>query len=847
MTEDHPFDYGSFEGVIPPKQYGAGPVIVWDCGLYSPDETAAGRGICSFEDREDAEARMRRDLAKGKLSLFLLGGKLKGSYALVRTKDEKDWLLIKHRDPYVDVVTAAAGRHGSLLSGFAVEEMLKVPPPPRLRAEQLVPAGPAEAMPKKLLPMLACVADDLPRGSDWLYEPKLDGYRAIAYVTADGVRLQSRRGLDMTRAFPDIAAELGEMFRAPMILDGELIALGEDGKPSFNALQNRAQLKTDAEIRRAIASTPCIYACFDLLHFAGMNLRKAAYRDRVRYLSQVFLPQPHVQRIEPGTDGQALYDAALAAGFEGAVAKRADSTYEAGERSRQWMKRKAVESREFYIGGYAQGKGSRAERFGSLLVGTPVAGANGKVPVLEYAGRVGSGFDEKLLADLQQRFDRLKTDKPPFTTRPPVERPTTWLEPRLVAEIKFAEWTPDGHLRAPVFLRLRDDVTPQPRAPANATGKPTSSPAAEPQDSELQAERRLLLGALEGKDEKALVRIRDENLSFTNLNKILWPADRKLGVRAYTKRDFLRYIVGISPWLLPHIEDRPVTLIRMPEGIRGERFFQKHWEQAFPSFVETITVFSGSKDESHDYFLCQNLPTLAWLAQVGTLEFHVWHSRANTWPEADGLVDEAGRTDFASSMAALDHSILNRPDWVVFDIDPYIYSGKEGKGEEPEYNARAFDKGKEVAFWLKEILDGIGLQALVKTSGKTGLHIFVPVVRTLDFDAARSISMAVSEHLRRAHPKDVTTEWSTVKRTGKIFMDYNMNARGKTLNVAYSPRGAPRAPVSMPLTWEELRNVQPTDFTMENAVERLEAQGDAWKDALRYKQNLEALINFWKG
>lgn len=837
QTEDHPFDYGSFEGLIPPKQYGAGPVIVWDCGLYSPDETAKGRGVLSFHDRAEAQARLRADLEKGKLSFFLLGTKLKGSFALVRTRKTGEWLLIKHHDAYTAFVSAAAGQDASALSGRTVEEMRSALPGPRLQAAALVPSGPREPMPKKLLPMLACPGDRLPVGPDWRYEPKLDGYRVIAFAAPGAIRLQSRRGLDLTRAFPDIVAALETVAAAslPLVLDGELIALDERGRPSFNALQNRAQLKTEAEIARAARTTPCVLACFDLLHFGGMNLRNAAYADRARYLSQVLLPQPHVQRIESGSDGDALYRAALEAGFEGVVAKRAGGIYEPGVRVRHWVKRKAVQSDEFYIGGYAAGKGSRAERFGSLLVGQRVKGGK-----LEYLGRVGSGFDEAALDRLKARFNQLRRDQHPFTERPPEERATTWLKPELVAEIQYAERTPDGRLRAPVFLRLRDDVRPgipaEPRR--TAAGKKGAAPG-----DPLHAERELLLSALEGKESKTLVKLRGVNVSLTNLDKVLWPADKAAGLRGYTKRDFLRYVVGISPWLLPHIQDRPVTMIRMPEGIGGERFFQKHWEQSFPAFVETITVFSESRDESHDYFLCQNLPTLVWLAQLGSLEFHVWHARASLAPEAKGL---AG-TDYAGSLEALQASILNRPDWVVFDIDPYIYSGKEAKGEEPEYNVRAFDKGREVAFRLKELLARMGLAAIVKTSGKTGLHVFVPIVRQLDFDAVREVSRQVSEHLRKAHPRDITTEWSTGKRTGKIFMDYNMNARAKTLNVAYSPRGVPGAPVSMPLGWEALERAQPTDFTMENAVQRLVATGDAWADALTSKQDLVFLLSHWKG
>jgi len=282
-------------------------------------------------------------------------------------------------------------------------------------------------------------------------------------------------------------------------------------------------------------------------------------------------------------------------------------------------------------------------------------------------------------------------------------------------------------------------------------------------------------------------------------------------------------------------------MIRMPDGIRGQRFFQKHWEQKRPDFVETITVFSGHRDESHDYLLCNNLPTLLWLAQSGTLEFHVWHSRAKLGP--DTAID---RTDYASSLESLEETILNYPDYVLFDLDPYIYSGKEAAGAEPELNTVAFEKGKEVAFWLRDLLKSMALDAIVKTSGKTGLHVFVPIRRTIDFDAARHVSELVGRHLMRQHPKDITLEWNIPKRTGKIFMDYNMNVRGKTLNVAYSPRGEPGAPVSMPLTWKELEKAHPLDFTIMNVPKRLAQAGDRWADALVRKQSLETALSLTK-
>jgi len=278
-------------------------------------------------------------------------------------------------------------------------------------------------------------------------------------------------------------------------------------------------------------------------------------------------------------------------------------------------------------------------------------------------------------------------------------------------------------------------------------------------------------------------------------------------------------------------------MIRMPDGIGGQRFFQKHWEQARPEFVDSVSVWSGSKDERHEYLVCNNLPTLLWLAQSGTLEFHIWHSRARPGPDA-----ASQGTDYASSLESLEESILNFPDYVLFDIDPYIYSGREAKGAEPELNTIAFEKGKEVAFHVRELLNGMGLEPIVKTSGKTGLHVFLPIKRTLDFDAARQVSEFVGKHLARLYPGDVTVEWSIPKRTGKIFMDYNMNVRGKTLNVAYSPRGVAGAPVSMPLTWDELANAHPLDFRITNAPQRIAQLGDRWADALEMKQSLEKAL-----
>ncbi|HZT61673.1 MAG TPA: DNA ligase D, partial [Burkholderiales bacterium] len=668
--------------------------------------------------------------------------------------------------------------------------------------------GKIEPLPAKLAPMLADLGDAAFNRPDWIWEPKLDGYRALAFIDAKGVQLRSRRGLDLAKDFPRLAAELGKQAVNAMVLDGEIVAFDAAGKPSFNAMQNRSQ--------------QTVFFCFDLVDFEGIDLRKLAYSDRRRYLAQCLLPSPLVQLVHVAHDGVALHDAAMASGLEGVIGKRKDSRYESGKRSGAWVKVKATQSAEFVIGGYTTGKGVRAP-LGAILVGCWEDGR------LRYASHVGSGFDDETISLIETKLVALRTSTCPFSEKPPVNAPTQWVKPELVAEVKFQNWTDDGSLRAPVFLRLRDDIEAR-EVKRTRSSRPATSHGGSDEIGEI-------IQQLESRKNAFTLAVGPHQIRLTHLDRAYWPADTALKQPALTKRDLIRYFAEVSPYILPHLADRPLTMIRMPEGIHGQRFFQKHWEQERPPFVETITVFSGHKDESHGYLLCNNLPTLLWLAQSGTLEFHVWHSRARPGPDA-----ASQSTDYASSLDSLEASVLNYPDYVVFDIDPYIYSGKEAPGEEPELNTVAFEKGKEVAFWLRELLHSMSLEPVVKTSGKTGLHVFVPIRRSIDFEAAREVSELVGRHLMRAHPKDITLEWSVPKRTGKIFMDYNMNVRGKTLNVAYSPRGAPGAPVSMPLSWEELAAAHPLDFRITNAAERLAKTGDRWSGALTGKQSLEEAL-----
>ncbi|HKZ72863.1 MAG TPA: non-homologous end-joining DNA ligase, partial [Steroidobacteraceae bacterium] len=819
--EDHPFDYASFEGVIPRGQYGAGEVIVWDCGVFVPEREHDREPIL---DRAEADRYALEALARGKLSFLLRGVKLKGSFALVRMSDGKQWLLIKHKDAYASDA-GIEERAASVLSALRVEDLANGEPPPRILSERLIPHGPFRRMPTSIQPMLA-ERGPLPRDvRNWMYEPKLDGYRIIALIRGKNVRLQSRRGLDLSVAFPEIVAELAAQRVGQMILDTELVALDERGAASFNALQSRAGLKTAAEVAAAQRTTPVMQYAFDMLHFEGMDLCGAEYVDRRRYLMQCVLPMPRVQLVPASDDAQALIAGAAEAGLEGVMAKRKRSPYRPGARSGDWIKVKPGDAADLVVGGYTEGLGAR-KSLGSLVLGY----WDGKA--LRHAGNVGSGFDTGSLERVRRALEKLKSDRSPFAERAATGRPTTWVRPQMVVEVAHAGWTPGGKLRAPIFQRVREDLDPASirRREANpsfaaapqARGKTADKVAKPATAADVESDVLEQLARAKGTAELA---IGDARVRVTHLDREYWPAERSLKQPAITKRDLLRYLVRISPYMLPHLRYRPLTMIRMPAGIDGERFFQKHWDKETPEFVASIELYSETKGKSHHYLLCQNLPTLVWLGQMGTLEFHVWHSRAE--PGADAATRSE---DYASSSKSIDESILNYPDYIVFDIDPYIYSGKEAPGGEPELNDRAFMKGVQVAVWLHDLLERMKLPSIVKTSGKTGLHVFVPIERTISFDVAREFAERIGRHLLREHPRDITMEWQVKQRTGKIFIDYNMNVRGKTLNVAYSPRGVRGAPVSMPVTWRQLPRVHPLDFRITNAVERVQKRGDVWHD-----------------
>jgi bifunctional non-homologous end joining protein LigD len=350
----------------------------------------------------------------------------------------------------------------------------------------------------------------------------------------------------------------------------------------------------------------------------------------------------------------------------------------------------------------------------------------------------------------------------------------------------------------------------------------------------VKASVRDLLQQLETPKKSTVLSVDGHELPVTNLDKVLWPGEGRL--KSLTKRDLLRYFARVAQWLLPHLAARPVFVTRFPNGVTGKSFFQKHWD-AVPAFAKVVKIHSSSTGEDTEYLLCENSATLLWLGQMAGLELHAWFSRTDPEPDARKL----GRR-FYGSEASLKRSVLNYPDFIVFDLDPYLYSGREGRGAEPELHRKAFNRTRTLALQLRELLEGLGLSTYIKTSGRTGLHLYLPIVRTLDYDAVRKVAETIGRAALQAHPNEVTLEWSVPRRRGKIFFDYNQNSRGKSLAAPYSPRRHAGGTVSTPLTWQELENVYPTDFTLRTVPDRLEKRGDPWSDILQAKQSLEQVL-----
>lgn len=835
MTEDHPYDYRNFEGVIPKGQYGGGQVIIWDEGIFTPDED----GVTSWDDKEEGSRRLLEGIARGKLSFTLQGKKLRGSFALVKTKYAPDsWLLLKHRDEFASERDVLQDDR-SVRSGLTILDLKEGRMPAAVAAEPQPDPGKQAPFPdaRKERPMLSTLVEKAFDKPGWLWEPKLDGVRALAYLKDGKADLRSRRGIEITRQYPGIVDALRAQGHE-MVLDGEICALDENGAPRFHLLQPRINLTKGADPRRVDAEIPVVFFAFDLLYLDGRDLRPLPLRERRRLLERN-LRTTHVLSVvtQVADHGVVMAENAGLLGFEGVIGKRADSRYEAGTRSPSWVKVKTTQRQEFLVAGYTAGEGGRRGSFGALALGYYDDGG-----VLQYAGNVGSGFSEPELKAMKTKLSKLAADAPAFAAGVKVEGEPSWVRPEIVIEVKFAEWTQDGRLRAPVFEGLREDIDPasvrreRPLVLDSLRGESPGATDFSTAPDGIETEIDSLLAQLENPRKEFAVQVDGSSLRLSNLDKVFWPAFAGRG--AISKRDLIRYYVKVAPFLLPHLKDRPLTLTRYPNGIEGQLFYQKHYGQPIPGFVETVDIWSSSNEGVGRYILCNNLATLVWLAQIAGLELHAWMSRIDPEPDAAGKpgIFDRGETE-------LDASVLNYPDYMIFDLDPYTYAGTERKGEEPRYNARGWQQTVDMALALKDVLEGLQLSTFLKTSGKTGLHVYAPILRRYDYDELRAVTQVIGRYLLQLKPQDVTMEWDTARRAGKVFFDHNQNTRGKTLAAQYSLRPTAWAGVSTPIAWSELPGLDATSLNIATVPDRLDRIGDPWAGILQHKNDLSRLLD----
>ena len=766
-VEDHPLEYGDFEGMIPEGNYGAGAVVVWDRGEWVP-----------LEDP-------RAGLEKGKLLFELRGYKLRGRWTLVKIKkSEKDWLLIKERDGWAKSPGEDFAQE-SVLSGLTVEDWKAGRTPADvLRAELIrleVPRQSIDAATVQV--MLAEPSDEVFTNDGWIFELKLDGYRLIANHRLGESRLFTRSQADYTAVFPEIAKAIKALPLENVILDGEVVVLDPQGRPSFSLLQRRGRLSKAIEIRRAAIELPATYYVFDLLAFEDFDLRGLPLVERKRLLQRVLPPLGPIRYLDHiETEGTSFLTQVGALGLEGIVAKKADAPYRAG-RSPVWLKLKADRTGDFAIVGYTEPRGGRSG-FGALQIADMVGGR------LVYAGRVGTGFDDRLLADLRQMLEPETapcdgplleaTGTPLAAEQIPETKTTTWVEPRYVCEVRYREWTPDGVLRHPAFLRLRDDKRPQDCDRQSAAPPAQPAPAPEP------------LATPVAKDAVP------KTVAFSNLKKVFWPKE------GYTKGDLIDYYRGIAPWILPYLINRPVVLTRYPDGIEGKSFYQKDAPEFAPEWIRTVPIWSEDTQRDIRYFVCDNEETLAYLANSGTIPLHIWQSRMGT---------------------------LELPDWCVIDLDPK---------EAPFADVIA------VARTIHRLAEMVGLPHYVKTTGKTGLHIMVPLGRQCTYEQSRTLGELVARLVIREHRDIATITRHIQKRGDKVYIDYLQNRHGQLIVSPFSVRPLPGATVSMPIEWDEVNpelEQRRFGFTIKTAITRMEALGhDPVRPVVEEKPDLASVL-----
>ena len=739
QTEDHPVEYADFEGVIPAGNYGAGPMIVWD------------RGRCEWliEPHEG--------YANGKLLFELHGFKLRGRWTLVRTKrNPREWLLIKETgDEHVRRGGTFADE--SVLSGLAVEELgTRGERAGAVRARLVELGAPRQKLAAAdVQVMLAEPRDEPFDHPDWIYELKVDGFRAVAARENGRAAIHYRRGANATAIFPDLASALLALPYEHVVFDGEIAVLDAQGRPVFQRLQKRALLTAPRDVARAAAELPASLFVFDLLAFEDFDLRTLPLVERKALLARLIPAAGPLRLVDHlAGQGKALFASIRELGLEGIVAKRAASIYRAG-RFRDWVKVRVDRTGDFVVVGYTKGEGSR-ESLGSLHL------AHHQPEGLVYVGRAGGGFSEKELVRALALLGPLRIAKPACSGPLPTGRGHTWCKPSLVVEVRYKEITEDGLLRQPTFLRFRDDkAAAECLAPGPAAGGEVKAP---------------------------------REVTVSNPRKVFWPDE------GYTKGDLVDYYRAISPWLLPWLRDRPVTLTRYPDGITGKSFFQKDAPDYVPAWLRTARVHGEDGSRDLDFFVCDDVESLLYLINLGTIPLHL----------------PANRVD-------------RNPDWCVIDLDP---------------KTAPFEWVVKLARAVHDLCEEIGLPNYPKTSGQKGLHVLIPLGEQLTHAQATSLGELIARVVEAAHPDISSTERNIPARKGRVYLDYLQNGNGKTIAGPYSARPVPGATVSAPLKWTEVGpKLDPRKFTIKTLPARMKRlKKDPTLQALTEKPDLATAL-----
>jgi len=782
MTEDHPLDYADFEGKIPEGNYGAGTVMVWDRG--------------TFQIEGDLDAL--KQLEKGEIKFKLNGEKLRGSFVLVKLKHSEkgnEWLMIKHKDAAEDSAWNIDEHDGSALTGRTIEEIKEELPPKRqpipIRPEELQGAR-KSVMPARVEPMLATLADRPFSDPSWLFEIKWDGVRALARIENGDLTLLSRTGADITKRYPDLSSLPHALATREAILDGEIVALDARGKSSFERLQERMHVRVPSE--HLVKQIPVVYFVFDLLYCDGYDLRKSSLIERKQLLNRVMHASERFRYSDHQLEmGKELFALAEQNGLEGILAKRTDSPY-VSDRSPYWVKLKSTKTVDAVVGGWTAAR-TAALPFGSLLLGL----YQGKK--LQFIGHVGSGFDAKKLNELSGRLKELAASTCPFDAIPVTNEKPSWIIPALVARVKFSGWTDEHSLRHPVFLALREDARPADcqweNEVAAVDSVPTVVRAPEIVGRVLNTNAQIEAELFKGRSETVIIELDGKRLRLSNLNKVYFPES------GHTKRDLLAYYYRMADFILPFLRDRALVLRRYPDGIKGQAFFQKDVREGLPDWFKTVPVDSEHRGVEIHYATANDRASLLFLTGLGCIDHNPWSSRYDN----------------------VDH-----PDYFFFDLDP-------SDGTE-------FSVVVTIARALHEKLEELRLASFLKTSGATGIHIYIPVEPVYTYEQLRTFGEIIARTVTAEHPNLVTNERTVAKRpVGRVLIDVQQNAHGRPLAAAYSVRAFPQAPVSTPLLPRELRaGLHPEPLNIKTVFARLKEKGDLWADFWKRRQRLEQAI-----